>query len=163
VAPRSCFQEVKEDQSAQRQAVLAGISVLSVPFARKPSSPAPSRQPHIALSLLPLRDARSHLVDHARYFVSTDARVRNAGEKASSDDHAAVTHAAGLDANPHVSRAGQRNLALHDFKVRSRLQHLHRFHFRHLRTLLPICVGCIESAVRWHNDSIEVATVSGVV
>src|SRR6266849_9827986 len=92
-----------------------------------PAVPADSNP----LAFLPFLHARAQLVDHAGHFVSWDARVRNAREKAFLGDHIAVTDSTGLDADSHVSRAGLGNFALHDFEIRSRLRYLHRFHFRH--------------------------------
>src|SRR5258708_27828549 len=52
----------------------------------------------------------------------------------------AVIDSTRLDADPHLSRAGLRNIALHDFEVRSCLRYLHRFHFRHLISLLWLSI-----------------------
>jgi hypothetical protein len=73
------------------------------------------------LAFLPFLHARAHFVDHAGYFVSGDARVRNAGEEAFFRDYIAVTDSTGLHVNPHLSRARLRYFALYNFKVRSRL------------------------------------------
>src|SRR6202043_1413681 len=69
-----------------------------------------------AFALLPCRDSRAYFVNHAGHFVPWDARVRNAREKAFLGDHVAVTDSTGLDADPHLSRAGLRNLTLHNFE-----------------------------------------------
>jgi hypothetical protein len=78
------------------------------------------------MAFLPLRDTRPGLVDDAGHFVSGDARVRNAREKAFLGNHIAVTDSTGQDPDPHVSRAGLRNVALHDFEVSSSPRYLHR-------------------------------------
>src|SRR5208282_160513 len=88
-----------------------------------------------ALAFFPCGDAGAHFIDHAGHFVSGDARVRDAGEKAVLGDHIAVTHAACLDVNPHLSRARLGNFALHDFEIRSCLRYLHRFHLWHGHSL----------------------------
>src|ERR1700674_765480 len=50
--------------------------------------------------------------------------------------HIAVTDTTGLHLNPHLSRARLRYFALYEIKVRSRLWHLHDFHFCHLSSPL---------------------------
>ena len=55
-----------------------------------------------ALALFPFRDARAHLVDYARYFVSGDAWVRNSRKEAVLRDHVAVTDSTREDADPHL-------------------------------------------------------------
>src|SRR6202030_1455742 len=97
-----------------------------------PTVPADSNP----LAFLPFLHARAQFVDHASYLVSGDARVRNAGEEAFFRDYIAVTDSTGLHANPHLSRARLRYFALYKFKVRSRLWHLHDFHFCHLSSPL---------------------------
>src|SRR5580700_2036874 len=101
-----------------------------------PAVPADSNP----LTFLPFLHARAHLVDHAGHFVSWDARIGNAGEKAFLSNHVTVTDSTSLDADPYVPRSWLRNFSLHDFKVCSGLRHLHGFHFRHcfFPSLLPI-------------------------
>jgi hypothetical protein len=58
------------------------------------------------------------------------------GKRPSFRDYIAVTDSTGLHVNPHLSRARLRYFALYKFKVRSRLWHLHDFHFCHLSSPL---------------------------
>src|SRR6202171_1296498 len=97
-----------------------------------PTVPADSNP----LACLPFLHAHAQFVDHASYFVSGDARVRNAGEKTFLRHHIAVTDTTGLHLNPHLSPARLRSFALYEFKVRSSLWHLHDFHFCHLSSPL---------------------------
>src|SRR5260370_9122779 len=90
-----------------------------------PTVPADSNP----LAFLPFLHARAQFVDHAGYFVSGDARIRNAGEEALFRDHIAVTDSTGLLVNPPLSRARLRYFALYKFKARSHLWHLPFFHF----------------------------------
>src|SRR5258708_27917099 len=83
------------------------------------------------LALLPFVHAGGEFIDHTGHFVSRNARVRNPRQKAFLRNHIAVTDSASLDADSHLPRAGLWNFALHNFEVRPRLRHLHRFHFRH--------------------------------
>ena len=68
-----------------------------VPFTRRP--------PTSADMTFPFGHARAHFVYHAGYFVSGDARVRNAGEEAFFRNYIAVTDSTGLHVKPHLSRA----------------------------------------------------------
>src|ERR1700724_684477 len=106
-----------------------------------PTVPADSNP----LACLPFLHARAQFVDHASYFVSGDARVRNAGEEAFFRYDIAVTDSTGLHANPHLSRVRLRYFALYKFKVRSRLRYLHDFHFCHLSSPLTSIPS------RWHR------------
>jgi len=92
-----------------------------------PAVPADSN----ALAFPPFLHARAEFVDHAGHFVSWDARIGNAGEKAFLRNHVAVTDSTSLDADSYVSRSWLRNFSFHDFEIRPCLWHLHGFHFRH--------------------------------
>src|SRR6266851_819805 len=92
-----------------------------------PAVPADSNP----LAFLPFLHARAHLVDHAGHFVSWDARISNAGEKAFLGNHVTVTDSTGLDADTYLPRSWLRNFSFYDFKICSGLRHLHGFHFRH--------------------------------
>src|ERR1700688_4561148 len=46
-------------------------------------------------------------------------------------DYVAAAHFTGPEADPHLSRAGLRNLALDDLEICSRLRKLRRFHCRY--------------------------------
>ena len=84
-----------------------------------------------ALAFLPAGDARAYFVDHPGDFVSWHAWILNAREESVFCDDVAVTDAASLHANTHVSRAGVGNFALDDFEVRSWFRYLYYFHFGH--------------------------------
>jgi hypothetical protein len=84
-----------------------------------------------ALALPPFLYARAEFIDYAGHFVSWDARIANAGEKAFLGDHIAMADSTGLHVNPHMARARLRNFSFHDFEIGPCLWHLHDFHFRH--------------------------------
>ena len=99
-----------------------------------------------AFAFFPVLYTGSDLVDHAGDLVSGNARIRDTGKQAVFGEDIAVTDSTGLNANPHLSRAGLRNLAFHDFEVRSRLRYLHCFHFCHF-AVSPFCP--VNSLAAW--------------
>src|SRR5215471_10581202 len=81
---------------------------------------------------LPTGYTGAELIDHSSYFMSRHSGIRNAGKDSLLGNEIAVTDSARLNANPDLSRAGLRNLTLHNLKIRPRLRYLHCFHFCHL-------------------------------
>src|ERR1700676_3585871 len=84
-----------------------------------------------ALAFPPFLNACAEFIDHADHFVSWDARIGNAGEKAFLGDLVAVAHSTSLDVDPYVSRPWLRNVTFHNLEIRPCLWHLHSFHFGH--------------------------------
>src|SRR5215216_5004775 len=82
-----------------------------------------------ALPLCPSGNTRAHLIYTADDFVSRDAWVLNAGQRAFFREHVAVADAAGLHLDEHVPDTRLRDLALDDLEIcprRRNLRHLHR-------------------------------------
>jgi hypothetical protein len=81
------------------------------------------------LPLYPPSNARAYLIDTANDFVSGNAWILNAGQRAFFRQHVAVADAAGLHLDAHLTRAGVRNLALDYLEIcprRRNLRHLHQ-------------------------------------
>src|SRR3989454_10062503 len=81
-----------------------------------------------ALALLPFGYTGAQLVDHPHDFVSRNTGVLNPRPSSFFDEHVAVTDAAGLRFDAHVSRAWLRHLSLDDLEISScfgNLRHLH--------------------------------------
>src|SRR6266849_5975255 len=81
--------------------------------ALKTMSPMPAHAD--ALTLLPARNAHTRSVDHARDLVPGNARILDPRPVAFLHHRIAVTNPAGFDLNPHLSRAGFRNVPLYKF------------------------------------------------
>jgi hypothetical protein len=81
-----------------------------------------------SLSLLPAGHAGTQFIDCADDFVTRNAGVLDAGPLAFFREHVAVTDAAGLDPDSHVSCAWLGNLALDDLEITSRPRDLRQFH-----------------------------------
>src|SRR5215467_1051438 len=87
------------------------------------------------LALLPVRHARTRLVNNPGDFVSRNARVLNAREYAVLGQMIAEADTAGMDLDTHLARAGNGNFALDDFPIAAGFGDLHCFHFCHEKSL----------------------------
>ena len=87
------------------------------------------------LTLLPVRHAGAHIVDHAGHFVSGHTREDDAGPRTILREDIAVTHPARQHADPHFARAGLGNLPLDNREGRSCRRDLRHFHLCHLLSL----------------------------
>ena len=110
------------------------------------SAAKPSHSDSIAF--LPLRHTGGNFINHAGDLVSGNARKRHARKPSFFGQDIAVTNPTGFDANPHLSRPGLGNFALHDLKVCSRFRYLNGFHFCHFRIPLSAWVPRIGIAFR---------------
>src|SRR4029077_2289401 len=72
-----------------------------------------------ALAFFPVNDARAHFIDYAGNFVSGHAGILNAVRVPFFYKAVAVTDAASLHANAHVTGRWIGNFALDDFKIRA--------------------------------------------
>jgi hypothetical protein len=78
-----------------------------------------------AFAFLPFRNTRADFVDHAGDLVSWNAWVRYTRKETFFCYYVTVADATRIHTDPHMSRAGLWNLALHDFEVSARFCDLH--------------------------------------
>jgi hypothetical protein len=82
-----------------------------------------------ALTILPVGNAGTELIDDANHLVSWNTRVLNSGPRAFFRKNVTVADATGLHLDPHVSRARLRYLAVDDLEFSSRLRDLRHLHW----------------------------------
>src|SRR5206468_667422 len=119
-------------------AVIADAGDLHAPAIAKISAPAFAAGIVVAavpadahtLTFLPGRNSSAHFINHARHFVSGNARILNSRPQAFFDEHVAVADATGLYLNAHLPRIGLRDRTLDDLEIRSRFGNLRHLHGR---------------------------------
>src|SRR5439155_21997801 len=83
------------------------------------------------LAYFPAGYAGADIVDDTGDFVPGDTRVLNSRPVSFFHETVAVTDAASLNFNPHMSGDWIGNFTLDNFKIRAGLGDLDHFHFRH--------------------------------
>src|SRR5215472_1307280 len=81
-----------------------------------------------ALSLLPLRDVRTHFIEDAHHLMSGDAWILKSRPQPFLHEHVTVAYATGLYLNAHLPCARCGNRAFDYLEIRSRLRHLRYLH-----------------------------------